>query len=397
MTDRRTDDLHAELTLLIRELAAAVAPAAPARPWAAGAVVLAGLGPQVVLHEALGWAVRYAVYDERHDRGVELPRERWVPMRRETVFDLASLTKLFTAIVTVQQIERGRLAPADPVAAHLPEFGRAGKDSVTVRQLLTHTSGLRAELPFYDHPAHEARLRLLWDEAPLRPPGSAYCYSDLNFIALQLLLERVTGESLAALVRDSITRPLDMADTCFAPPPHWRPRIAATEAVSQLKAVRRPWGRLDHSMVHGEVHDENAHAMGGATGHAGIFSTAADLGTLCRALLGGGGGILAPESVALMLTDAGLPGHPHGLGFALDQPSFMGELAGPRTAGHTGFTGTSVVIDPVSGSYLIVLANAVHPTRLWRQRSQGPQGSSVRAAAATRLARWSRNHWSRNQ
>jgi CubicO group peptidase (beta-lactamase class C family) len=394
MTDRHTDDCHAELPLIVRELAAAVVPAAPARPWAAGAVVLAGIGPQLVLHEALGWAVRYTAYDDMHDRGVELPRERWVPMRCETVFDLASLTKLFTAIATVQQIERGRLAPADLVAAHLPEFSRAGKDSVTVRQLLTHTSGLRAELPFYDHPTREARLRLLWDEALLRPPGSAYCYSDLNFIALQLLLERVTGEPLAALVRDDITRPLGMADTCFAPPPHWRPRIAATEAVSSLKAVRRPWGGPDHSMVHGEVHDENAYAMGGATGHAGIFSTAADLGALCRALLAGGGGILAPESVALMLADAGLPGHPHGLGFALDQPSFMGELAGPRTAGHTGFTGTSVVIDPVSGSYLILLANAVHPTRLWRKGPQGPQGpqdSSVRAAAATRLARWSRN------
>jgi len=383
VTDRRV-----ELPLLIRELAAAVEPTPPARPWAAGAVVLAGRGPAVVLHEALGWAVRYTAYDQTCDRGVELPRERWVPMHRETVFDLASLTKLFTAIATVQQIERGRTTLDIPVAAHLPEFGRAGKEGVTVRQLLAHTSGLRAELPFYDHPTHEARLRLLWDEAPLCPPGSAHCYSDLNFIALQLLLERLTGEPLATLVRDGITGPLGMVDTCFAPPPHWRSRIAATEAVSQLKAVRRPRGGLDRDMVHGEVHDENAYAMGGAAGHAGVFSTAADLGVLCRALLAGGGGILGPESVALMLADAGLPGHPHGLGFDLDQPSFMGELAGPHTVGHTGFTGTSLVVDPVNGSYLILLANAVHPTRLWRQ---GPQGSSVRAAAATWLARWGKD------
>lgn len=383
---RHVDD---QLALLVRELAEAVEPVAPARPWAAGAVVLAGRGPDVVLHEALGWAVRYRAYDAAHDRGLELPRERWVPMRRDTVFDLASLTKLFTAIAVVQQLERGRIALDGPVAGHLPEFGAAGKEKVTVRQLLVHTSGLRAELPFYDHPTREARLRLLWDEEPLHPPGSAYRYSDLNLIALQLLLERVTGEPLAVLVRDGITRPLGMGDTCFAPPRPLRPRIAATEAVSELKGVRRPGGGPGREMVHGEVHDENAYAMGGCAGHAGIFSTAADLGALCRALLAGGGGILAPESVELMFSDSGLPGDPHGLGFDLDRPSFMGELAGPRTVGHTGFTGTSLVIDPVSGCHLVLLANAVHPTRRWREGAQGNGG--VRARAATRLARWVKN------
>ncbi|WP_308288950.1 serine hydrolase domain-containing protein [Streptomyces humicola] len=370
------------LALLLRELAAALEPPAPLRPWAAGAVVLAGRGPDVALHEALGWAVRYAAYDETCDRGVELPREQWVPMRRETVFDLASLTKLFTAIVAVQQIERGRIALDGRVAGYLPEFGGAGKEGVTVRQLLAHTSGLRAELPFYDQPSHETRLRLLWDEALLQPPGTAYGYSDLNLIATQLVLERVTGAPLAALVQDGITRPLGMADTCFNPPRRLIARIAATED------QRRPWGRLDRGMVHGDVHDENAYAMGGAAGHAGLFSTAADLGVLCRALLAGGGGILGPESVALMFADAGPLGRPRGLGFDLDQPSFMGELAGPRTAGHTGFTGTSLVIDPESASYLILLANAVHPTRLWREGQQMQQGSGVRAATATRLARW---------
>jgi CubicO group peptidase (beta-lactamase class C family) len=378
-----------QLARLVRELEDAVEPPAPARPWAAGAVVLAGRGPHVVLHQALGWAVRYRAYDATHDRGLELPRERWVPMRRGTVFDLASLTKLFTAIAAVQQLERGRIALDGPVAGQLSEFGAAGKEEVTVRQLLAHTSGLRAELPFYDHPTREARQRLLWDEQPLHPPGSAYRYSDLNLIALQLLLERVTGEPLAALVRDGITRPLGMADTCFTPPPALRPRIAATEAASGLKAVRGPAGRPGREMVHGEVHDENAYAMGGCAGHAGLFSTAADLGALCRALLAGGGGILAPASVELMFSDSGPPGDRHGLGFDLDQPSYMGELAGPRTVGHTGFTGTSLVIDPDSGCHLVLLANAVHPTRGWRAAAQEYGG--VRARAATRLARWVKN------
>ena len=315
------------------------------RPWCAGAVVLAGRGPDVLLHEAVGWAVRYAA----HDR--ELPRELWVPMRPGTVFDLASLTKLFTATVTacVDAVDLD-----DPVASHVPEFGAAGKGPITVRQLLDHTSGLRPELPFYDCPDAAARTALLWAEAPVAEPGSVRIYSDLNLIALQHVLERATGEALDALVREHITDPLAMYDTRFNPPASWIPRIAATED------QRPPWGRLDRGMLHGVVHDENAYAMGGVAGHAGLFSSARDLAVFCRALLDRGG----PWP-----------------GFEADQPWFMGELAGRGAVGHTGFTGTSLVLDPASDSFLVLLANSVHPCRDRRE------GSAMRAAAGTRFAR----------
>lgn len=333
---------------IVPELAAYLRPA-PVHPWCAGAVVLAGRGRTVVLHEAIGWAVRYAGYDADADRGIELPREQWAPTRPDTVFDLASLTKLFTSVVAARLLDLDA-----PVASYVPPFAAAGKAAVTVRQLLDHTSGLRPELPFYERRTAAGRAALLWREAPLHPPGTARVYSDLNLIAVQHCLRAATGRELDALVRDEITGPYGMAETGFNPPPDLLPRIAATED------QRRPWGKLDRGMVHGSVHDENAYAMGGVSGHAGLFSTAWDLALLCRALLDRGG----PWP-----------------GFEVDQPWFMGELAGGGAAGHTGFTGTSLVIDPVSDAFLVLLANSVHPTRTWRD------GSAPRAAAATALAR----------
>ncbi|AEW93734.1 MULTISPECIES: serine hydrolase domain-containing protein [Streptomycetaceae] len=356
-------------------LRAAVEPPPSGHPWCAGAVVLAGAAGGDEVCETAGWAVRYAAYDPVRDEGVELPRDAWLPVRADTVFDLASLTKLCTAILTVQAAERGELDLDAPVAAALPEFGAAGKHELAPRQLLTHTSGLRAELPFYDHPTGSARLEPLWAEEPLTRPGTAYRYSDLDFITLGLLLERVTGTPLDTLLRDRVTGPLAMADTRFRPPASWLPRTAATED------QRRPWAKADRGMLHGTAHDENAHALGGVAGHAGLFSTAADLGLLCRALLDGGAGILQPRTVRQLTADHGLPGRPHGLGFELDQPWYMGELSGPGTAGHTGFTGTSLVLDPATGHYVVLLANAVHPCRTWRR------GNAVRAAVATALAR----------
>jgi CubicO group peptidase (beta-lactamase class C family) len=301
-------------------------------------------------------------------------------MRRDTVFDLASLTKLFTALVAVREVERGTFGLDDRVAAHLPQFAEAGKERITVRHLLTHTSGLRAELPFHACPTRERRDELLWREAPLHPPGTAPVYSDLNLIALQWLLERITGHGLDTLVEVGITGPLGMTSTRFAPPSSWKSRIAATED------QRKPWGRLDRGLVHGEVHDENAHAFGGVSGHAGLFSDARDLGVLCRALLAGGTfegtRILAPESVELLLSDAGTAtGAPaHGLGFELDRPGYQGALAGPRTAGHTGFTGTCLILDRDTGAFLVLLTNAVHPYRGWST-------NEPRVAAANHLAR----------
>ncbi|MEV8085939.1 serine hydrolase domain-containing protein [Streptomyces nigra] len=336
------------------------------RPWAAGTVLVVGRGPYLAVEEAAGWAVRYAAYEERTDSGVELPPGARVPMTTATPFDLASLTKLFTSVAAVQQIERGTLGIDARVGAYLPDFRAAARHDITVRQLLTHTSGLRPELPLYDCADDAERLDRLRAEAPIGVPGT-YCYSDLNMLLLQHVLERITGRPLDVLIHDGITRPLGMTATRFGP----CPGAAATED------QRRPWAKADRGMLRGVVHDENAWALGGVAGHAGLFSTGRDLAVFCRALLSGGAygpaRILGPDFVELLLT-------PPGLGFAVDQPWFMGELAGRGAAGHTGFTGTSLVIDPARDTFLILLANTVHPRR--RRPDSGP-----RAAAGTRVAR----------
>ncbi|AVH61492.1 esterase [Streptomyces dengpaensis] len=352
-----------ELRHLVREVRALTR---GADPWAAGVALVAGRGPVIAVEEAAGWAVRYAAYDEETDTGVELPPGARVPMSVHTPFDLASLTKLFTAVAAVQQLERGTLGIDARVGVYLPDFRAAAEHGITVRQLLTHTSGLRPELPLYDCPDDEARLAMLRAEAPSSAPG-VYVYSDLNLLLLQYVLERVTGRALDILVRDCITRPLGMTSTGFGP----CPGAAATED------QRRPWAKVHRGMLRGVVHDENAWVLGGVAGHAGLFSTARDLAVFCRTLLAGGSygpaRILGPDFVDLILT-------PPGLGFALDQGWFMGALAGRGAAGHTGFTGTSLVLDPSTDTFLVLLANTVHPRR--RPPDNGP-----RAAAGTRLAR----------
>ncbi|MGW0565084.1 serine hydrolase [Streptomyces sp. NPDC003016] len=353
----------------------------PKHPWYAGAVLLAGRGGTVALHQAIGSAVRYSAYDEKTDTAVEFPADQRIAMAEDTVFDLASVSKLFTSMLAVQQIERGALELEERVAAYLPQFGGAGKQDMTVRQLLTHTSGFRAWIPLYKEPTREGKLRLLWNEAPASAPGTRYLYSDLNLISLQLVLEAITGRTLDALLHDEITAPLGMHRTRFNPPASWKPKIAATED------ARLPWSGLDRGLVWGEVHDENAYGFGGVAGHAGVFSTAWDLAVLARTLLNGGAygraRILEPESVELMFTDfnTAFPGDEHGLGFELHQHWYMGAMATPKTAGHTGFTGTSLVLDPSADSFLVVLGNSVHPVRNWRS------GSAPRVAAANNLAR----------
>ncbi|GGM86409.1 serine hydrolase domain-containing protein [Streptomyces fuscichromogenes] len=353
----------AELSHLVREVHG-LTTGEP--PWAAGAVVVAGRGPVIAVQEASGWAVRYSAYDPATDAGTGLPPAARVPMTVGTPCDLASLTKLFTAVAAVQQLERGTLGIDARVGAYLPDFHGTVAHGITVRQLLTHTSGLRPELPLYECPDDTARLDLLRAEVPSSAPG-AYRYSDLNMLLLQHVLERITGRPLDVLVRDGITRPLGMDATDFGP----CPGAAATED------QRRPWAKADRGMLRGVVHDENAWALGGVAGHAGLFSTGRDLAVFCRALLAGGAygtaRILGPDFVDLLLA-------PPGLGFLVDQRWFMGELAGHGAAGHTGFTGTSLVLDRATDTFLVLLANTVHPRRR-------PGDSAPRAAAATRLAR----------
>ena len=351
-------------------------PVGTTRPMFAGAVTLLGHQGRIVTREATGWALRYA-----DGSGTELPRDQWIPMRTDTIFDLASVSKLFTSIIVMQQVEAGRIDLDAPMASYLPEFAENGKGAITVRQLLTHTSGLPAWLPLWrDHPDPVSRIHAALTAKLRTQPGTTYEYSDLNLIGLGVLVERVTGRSLDQLVADDITEPLGMADTGYNPDPALRPRTAATE----FQAVP------NRGMVHGEVHDENAWSLDGVAGHAGVFSTADDVAVLAQALLNGGtydgARILQRSSVAQMTRNynTAFPGDNHGLGFELNQRWYMSGLASPRTAGHTGYTGTSLVIDFQSRSFAILLTNRVHPSRSWG--SNNPARRAVAQALAMSLA-----------
>ncbi|WP_158848118.1 serine hydrolase domain-containing protein [Saccharothrix deserti] len=330
-------------------------PDATGHPLFSGAVTLYAHDGVVVTHEPAGWAVRYA-----DAAGTELPEAERVPMDRDTIFDLASISKLFTSVVVMRQHELGRFGLDDPVARHLPEFAVNGKESITVRQLLTHTSGLVAWLPLWSqYPDVPSRLKAVMDTKPRSAPGATYLYSDLNLITLGLLAEKWSGKELDELVRDDIARPLGLQDTGYNPPAAKLDRIAATEY------------QAGRGVIRGTVHDENAWSLGGVAGHAGVFSTARELATLGQTILNGGvhagRRILREDTVRLMLTDfnQGFPGNSHGLGFELDQRWYMGALTSPRSAGHTGYTGTTLVLDPLSRSIAILLTNRVHPTRNW--------------------------------
>ncbi|MGI5214224.1 serine hydrolase [Plantactinospora sp. CA-290183] len=341
----------------------------PNYPTYAGAVLLAAKDGVVVRHDAVGTAVKYGAVGPAPERvGVELPAEQQIPMRPDTIFDLASISKLFTAVVALRQVERGRIDLDAPVVRYLPEFAAGGKEAVTVRMLLTHTAGLPAFAPLwssYPTPAQRRAAALATPFAAGASPGNQYVYSDLGLIALGVLLERLTGRPLDQLVAAEVTGPLRMADTGYNPSAALRPRIAATEY--------QPYA--GRGMVWGEVHDENAWSLDGVAGHAGLFSTAGDLAIFCQMLLNGGeyrgARILRESTVRTMLVNynAALesrhPDSDRGLGFELNKHSYMGPLASPVTFGHTGFTGTSIVIDPLTHTFLILLANRVHPDRAW--------------------------------
>lgn len=324
-------------------------------PMYGGAVSLLAQDGVVVSRDAVGYELRYT-----DGKGTELPPEKREKTRTDTIFDIASITKLFTSIAALQQVESGALGLDRPVAEYLPEFGVHGKESITIRQLLTHTSGLPAEVQLWKLPP-EQRIPSVLALKPENPPGSAYEYSDPNMIVLGELVSRVASAPLKRVIDEEIIRPLRMRDTGFNPPASKLNRIAATEYQTQP----------DRGMVRGEVHDENSWSLGGVAGQAGIFSTADDLAVLGQTLLNGGTyqgeRILGEDSVDTMLTNYNeeFPENSHGLGFELNQRWYMSGLSGPRSAGHTGYTGTSLVLDPASHSVAVLLTNRVHPSREW--------------------------------
>ena len=338
-----------------------------------GAVILVGRGDAVVYHHAFG---RRAV------------RPVAEPMTEDTIFDLASLTKVVATTTGVMKlVEEGRIRLNDPVAQFVPDFGRYGKSGITIRHLLTHTSGLRPdlELEVEFHGADEAIHRAI-DEVPEAPPGERFVYSDINFFLLGDIVRRVSGERLDRYAQAQIFDPLGMKETSFLPPESWRPRIAPTEACPTLAW---PCGGADVPFLRGIVHDPTSRRMDGVAGHAGLFSTAADLSRFCRMLLGGGrlgaARILSAATVARM-TAPSTPAEMRavrGLGWDIDSPysSNRGELFPIGSYGHTGFTGTSLWLDPGSKSYVIFLSNRVHPDGMGDVTALRARVATIAAAA----------------
>jgi beta-glucosidase-like glycosyl hydrolase/CubicO group peptidase (beta-lactamase class C family) len=336
---------------------------------APGAVALVARRGKIVLERAVG----RLSYDEDA-----------APVTRETLYDLASLTKVVvTTTLAMMLYERGRLDLDAPVTSYVPEFKGGEKDRVTVRDLLAHSGGLLWWTDLYKRfegkPPAESRdgyLRTIYSMPLDYSPRAKMVYSDLGILLLGEILERVTGKDLKSMAREEIFEPLDMDDTMFQPDASVLSRIAPTEL--------DPWrGRV----VRGEVHDENAFGLGGVAPHAGLFSTARSLAQFAQMMINGGAGngrrLLNPETIALFTTRANLvPGSSRALGWDTpSESSSAGRFFSVSSYGHTGFTGTSLWIDPERELFVILLTNRVHPTR------ENPKITDLRPAFHDAVAR----------
>ncbi len=308
-----------------------------------GAVILVGQGDRLLYWEAFGDAVSEPYL---------------VPMTKETVFDLASLTKpIATATSILILADRGQLDLDDAVGKYLPAFACNGKEEARIRHLLTHTSGLPAYTSAaalereHGRPCPDKVIAKICGLAAMSPPGEKFRYSCLGYITLAQIVQIVTGQNIDAFSRENIYEPLGMMRTSFNPPASWQADIAGTTIV-------------DGQPLRGTVHDPLAQLMDGLGGNAGLFSSAADLALYCRMLLNGGTlnsrRILSPEAVELLTSPQS-----HGRAFGFDVSSGYAWVKGPhasqRAFCHTGYTGTSIVCDPASDAYLILLTNRVHP------------------------------------
>lgn len=291
--------------------------------------------------------------------GVDDPR----PVEAGTLYDLASLTKvvgLTTACMML--VDQDKLALDAPVARYVPEFRGPMKDRVTIRQLLTHSAGLVADLPLYEQTTtRRAALAAVDTTTLFAPPGTTYRYSDLSAIVLMQAVERASGEPLDRFLAAHVFGPLGMPATRFLTPASWRDRIAPTEHDTVFR----------HRWLRGEVHDESAARLGGVSGNAGLFSNVLDLSRFAAMLLNGGAWdtlqLIRAETIAEFTRRQNLPpGSTRALGW--DTPADSGySSAGARLSrrafGHTGYTGTSIWMDPDRDLFIILLTNRVHPTR----------------------------------
>ena len=314
------------------------------------------------------------------------------PMTVDTVFDLASLTKVVATTTSVMMlVEQARIRLNDRVSFYIPGFERYGKGDITIRHLLTHVSGLRPDVDLADPwMGYETAIALAVDEVPTSRPGERFVYSDINFFLLGDVVQRVSGLSLDRFAHEHIFDPLGMKDTMFNPPASLVSRVAPTESCTRFGW---PCQGPEMTMLRGVVHDPTARRMGGVAGHAGLFSTASDLATFCRMLLGGGAfqsaRILSPLAVEKMTSAASpdLDTNTRGLGWDIDSAfsSNRGELLPIGSFGHTGFTGTSVWIDPSTGMFVVFLSNRVHPDGKGDVTPLRARVATVAAAAVTGL------------
>ncbi|HEV7676582.1 MAG TPA: exo-beta-N-acetylmuramidase NamZ domain-containing protein [Candidatus Angelobacter sp.] len=322
-----------------------------------GAVLLVGHGGRIVHQKAFG---------------LRATSPRTEAMTLDTVFDLASLTKVVATTPSVMRlIQYGQIRLDEPVAHYIPDFGTNGKDAVTVRQLLTHYSGLRPDVDL-NPPwvGRDAGFRLAHEEKLQAPQGSIFIYSDTNFIVLGELVQRLSGMALDQYAAVHIFQPLGMKHTRFLPPVEWKNKIAETFAPDRKQILR------------GVVHDPRADRMGGVAGHAGLFGTASDLALYAQALISRKS-ILNGDIIDKMTTPQQPPNatEVRGLGWDIDSSfsSNRGSLLPVGSFGHTGYTGTSMWVDPYTNTYLILLTNSVLPR-------QGPAIISLRSRVATAVA-----------
>ncbi|MPY88349.1 MAG: DUF1343 domain-containing protein [Luteitalea sp.] len=318
-----------------------------------GAVVLVGHEDRTVYRKAFG------------NRALEPEAQ---PMEDDTIFDAASMTKVVATTTSVMRLlEEARLHLHDRVAKYIPEFAKYGKEDITIRHLLTHMSGLRPDLDlaFHWQGSGEA-IRLATEEVPIARPDERFIYSDINFFLLGDIVRRVSGVTLDQYAREHVFEPLGMDDTMFLPPTSLRERIAPTEWCTPLGW---PCEGPNQSMLRGVVHDPTARRMGGVAGHAGMFTTAHDLERFARMLLNGGRlgrtRVLSPLTVRLMTRFQTPPTERNVRGFGWDIDSTFsrnrGALFPLGSFGHTGFTGTSLWVDPATRQYVVFLSNRLHP------------------------------------
>src|SRR5437588_3978324 len=347
-----------------------------------GAVVL------VARHGRVVWGRAYGA------RTVEPRREE---MTADTIFDLASLTKIVATATSIMiLIERGEMRLADAAVKFIPEMKGEGRDAITIEQLLTHTSGFAPDFDLRERWAGYAEaMKHLYREPLRNQPGARFVYSDLNYITLGEVVHRVSGQMLDEFARRNIYGPLGMRDTGFRPGAQLTSRIAPTEKrrgqMNYLGDTGANAGAEGEQWLRGQVHDPTSFRMGGVAGHAGLFSTADDLAIYCQMILNGGiyngTRVLSPLSVATMTRPRAVAedGAARGLGWdiATSFSSNRGDLFPLGSFGHTGFTGTSIWIDPATQSFIVFLSNRVHPNGKGDVGSLRGRIASIVAASIT--------------